>query len=189
MNGQGFPKAKVLVMKQEKFTRREVDRAFRKFKDLSNDLFNAKFQTWGDSFTHLITHCEQNPVMQVVTAALQENKNVDARKWYQDALDSVRGMVGSGQYKLPTDDEDRTALLYQFFLLIETENIDITEFCVAVYGVSEYQEMVAHFNRELVTKFTREVSYRLDEIIEDIGGDAEVAREAMIVFHHYDHSQ
>jgi hypothetical protein len=172
-------------MKPEKFSRREVDRAFRKFKDLCNDLFQAKFQTWADSFTHLITHCEQNPVMRAVTEPLRTNKAVDARRWYEEAMASVSSMVGSGNYRLPVDDDDRTALLYQFFLLIETENIDITDFCVAVYGSTKYQEMVYHFNQELVVKFSRELFYRLDEIVEDIGEATEVPREAMYVFHYH----
>ena len=34
----------------------------------------AKFQTWGDVFAHLIAHCENDPVMQVVTDPLRANK-------------------------------------------------------------------------------------------------------------------
>jgi hypothetical protein len=188
--GISFPSRNqgAVSMAQEQFTRREVDRAFRKFKDLCDDLFQAKFQAWGHSFTHLIKHCEENPVMRAVTDPLRANKNVDARKWYNDALASVTGMVGSGHYELPIDDNDRTALLYQFFLLIENEGIDVDRFCTAVYGDTQYQAMVSHFNQELVHKFTREVSYRLDEIIEDIGESAMVPREAMHVFHYHDHS-
>ncbi len=175
-------------MPQETFSRREVERAFRKFNDLVSDLMQAVFQTWGDCFTHLIAHCEQNPVMRAITEPLRQNTNVDASKWYGECLGSVRGMVGSGRYALPTDDDDRTALLYQFFLKIEHESLDITKFCMAVYGATKFQEMVRIFNAELVQKFAREVSYRLDEITQDIGEATEVRREQMLVFHIHDHS-
>jgi hypothetical protein len=98
-------------VERERFSRREVERSFRKFNDIVNDLFNAKFQTWGNMFTHLMEHCEKDPVMQVVTGPLKSNKNVNAEKWYNDALSSVGGRVGSGRYELPYDDEDKTALL------------------------------------------------------------------------------
>jgi hypothetical protein len=176
-------------MSQETFSRREVERAFRKFNDLVTDVMGAVFQTWEDCFTHLITHCEQNPVMRVITEPLRENKNVDASKWYAECMGSVQGMVGSARYTLPTDDDDRTALLYQFFLKVEHDPIDITNFCLLVYGTSKFQEMVRVFNAELVQKFAREVSYRLNEIMQDIGNATEVRRDAMLVFHIHDHSR
>ena len=175
-------------MPQERFTRREVERSFRKFNDVVDDLFRAGFQTWDNAFVHLITHCEKDPVMQVVTGPLKVNKNVDAEKWYADALASVGGMVGSGRYELPYDDEDQTALLYQFFLMLIDNKVNFASFCVGMYGKTGYQESVEVFNRELVQKFTRELTYRLDEIRVDIGDQLEVPREAMVVFHHHDYS-
>src|SRR5262249_41988535 len=135
-------------MGRETFTRREVERSFRKFKDIVSDLMQARFQTWGDCFTHLITHCEQDPVMHLVTEPLRANRNVNAERWHSDCLASATGMVGSARYQLPTDDDDRTALLYQFFLKIEKEHVDVYRFCISAYGTSSYQEMVDVFNQE-----------------------------------------
>lgn len=175
-------------MAEDRFPRRVVERSFRKFNDIVNDLTYAQFQTWGDTFSHLITHCRTDPVMQIVTAPLAANKRVNAEKWYNEARESVGGMVGSGSYSLPYDDEDRTALLYQFFLMLENGKVDLISFCVDMYGTTRFQDAVQTFNAELVQKFTREVSYRLNEIIADIGEEQSVPREAMVVFHHHDYS-
>lgn len=172
----------------DQFPRCDIERSFRKFNDIVNDLLGAKHQTWGNIFTHLITHCEEDPVMEVITEPLRSNRQVDAAKWYADAVASAHEMVGSGHYELPYNDDDRTALLYQFFLKVEKEGLDISNLCVAVYGTTNDQDIVDTFNRELVTKFAREVSYRLDEILQDVGDQKTVAREAMIVFHHHDQS-
>lgn len=176
-------------MPKDTFTRREVDRAFRKFNDCARDLFSAVFQVWGDCFTHLITHCEQDPVMRVVTEPLRVNMNVNPQQWYENALASVQGMTGSGHYTLPTDDDDCTALLYQFFLMVERDEVDLTTFCLYIYGSTRHQDAVSTFNSQLVHKFTREVSYRLNEIIEDIGDATEVGRETMLVFHYHDNRE
>lgn len=173
---------------QESFSRRQVERSFRKFNDTVNDLFQAKFQTWNNTFTHLITHCEQDSVIKLVTEPLRSNRAVDAEKWYTDALSSMTSMVGSGYYELPFDNDDRTALLYQFFLLLDNNKVNLKQFCLAVYGTSDYQDAVHHFNQELVLKFTREVSYRLDEILADLGNRQDVPRDAMFVFHHHGHT-
>jgi hypothetical protein len=126
--------------------------------------------------------------MRVVTEPLKTNTNVNAEKWLQDGLNSMTGMVGSGNYVLPYDDDDRTALLYQFFLIVEYGEFDLSSFCLTMYGASNFQEMVHIFNQELVLKFTREVSYRLDGIMQDIGDQNQIPVEAMMVFHHHDHS-
>lgn len=172
-------------MSRDTFSRREVTRSFRKFNDCVTDLFAAVFQTWGDAFTHLIHHCENDPVMRVVTEPLRANTAVNAKEWYQKAVASRGSMVGSGRYTLPTDDDERTALLYHFLLLVETGEVDYFQFCITFYGTSKGQDAVATFNREIVQKFTREVSYRLAEVTSDIGDVAEVPREAMLVFHYH----
>jgi hypothetical protein len=170
------------------FSRRQVERSFRKFSDIVNDLFKATFQTWGNTFTHLMTHCEQDPVMQVVTQSLRENARVHVEQWYAEAMGTVGGMVGSAHYELPYDDDNRTALLYQFFLLAENGKADLKSFCMFMYGSTKPQEMICHLNQELVQKFTREVAYRLAEILEDLGDEQEVPRDAMVVFHHHGQS-
>jgi hypothetical protein len=170
------------------FSRRQVERSFRKFKDTVDDLMSASFNTWGETFSHLITHCEEDPVMHAVTEPLRNNPNVNAQKWYSDCLASVQGMVGTARYELPYNDDDRTALLYQFFLRLEEGAVEFRNFCMYVYGHTRYQEMTDTFNQELVVKFTREVSYRLDEIMEDFGDEQEIPRAAMVVFHHHDYS-
>jgi len=175
-------------MTEQTFSRRQVERSFRKFNDLVNDLFNAQFQTWSGVFSNLIKHCEEDEVMMVVTAPLKSNQNVDAKEWLEEAMGSVTGMLGSGSFSLPYDDDDRTALLYQFFLIAEKDDFDLSKFCVVIYGTRKYQDMARVFNQELVSKFTREVSYRLEEITQDFGNEQEIPKEAMLVFHHHDHS-
>ena len=164
----------------DKFTRREVERAFRKFRDLIDDLDSTPHQTWGEAFGRLIAHCETDAVMQVITGPLATDPRVDANKWWADALTSTRGMAGTGHFALPTDDDERTALLYQVLLKIEHEDVEISRFCDVVYGLTRYQDMADTFNREIVSKFTREVAYRLDEIAADTAGQTEITREATL---------
>ena len=46
-----------MTQQPDNFTRREVERSFRKFHDIVDDLMAAKFQTWGDTFSQLVAHC------------------------------------------------------------------------------------------------------------------------------------
>src|SRR5688572_19743793 len=100
-------------MAEGKFTRREVHRSFRKFRDIASDLIRARYQTWSANLRRLIDHCETDRVMRVVTDPLRNNPNVDVDRWYQDFLESSGGMVGSEKFRLPADDDEQTSLFYQ----------------------------------------------------------------------------
>lgn len=176
------------MMVPDKFPRSEVQRSFRKFTDLVNDVLSSKYQTWDDALTHLLAHCESDAVMQVVMTPLKTDSRIDANKWWQDAIASVRGMVGSGHYSLPIEDDERMALIYQVLLLVNSGSADLHGFCISVYGVSNYQGMVDTFNQEIVRKFAREVSYRLNEVAESLGDQQEISRDSIVVFHHHDYS-
>ena len=148
---------------QKSYTKREVDRSFRKFNDLVEDLFSSPWQLWGDRLSHLMNHCEQDSVMRVVTEPLRTNKNVDVSSWYEEASKTNTGMTGSAYYELPINDDDKTSLLYQFMLLASLNRIDVTDFGESFFGAESPQEAVGQFNDQIVRLCTREVCYRLDE--------------------------
>lgn len=179
-------------MDQEKYTRREVDRSFRKFEDLERDVFSAVYQTWWENFLHLVDHCESDRVMRAITDPLKENPNVDADDWYINFVE--RGCIGPGYYRytLPTNDTDRTALIYKFFLMIsESGENTLDNFCDLAYSDSGSSIVDDRrvFNQEIVQKFTREMKYRINEIREDIGNNEIVHRSEMLVFQNFGNFQ
>lgn len=179
-------------MATDMFTRREVERAFRRFNECVDDLFASVWQTWQDNFNQLMTHCETNPVMRVVTGPLRDNSSVDGRAWHRDVVDDrdpynkqtkPRRQIGAGHHPLPTDLDQQVAILYQFFLTIQRGEIDLYGFCIHMYNTTRHQDSFNTFSRELVFKFTREVTNRLNEILADIGGEQSVRREMLVAFH------
>lgn len=175
-------------MNRETFQRREIERAFRKFGDLVQDIKNSTHNTWDDALARLLHHCQNDAVMQVITEPLLNNTRIDFEGWLAKATESVVGTTGSGRYQLPSDDEDCTALLYQFLLKANKNEVDVLSFCVGMYGSRDLNAAVDDFNREIVGKFVRELAYRLNEVGQDIGSAQEVSRKMMIVFQHHDHS-
>jgi hypothetical protein len=157
------------------YPKREVERSFRKFSDIVSDLMAARHQAWGNSFGHLMEHCRNDQIMQILLAPLAKNTSIDAVSWYQAAMKTAGSMVGTGSYALPHDDEERTALLYHFFLLMTESKVGVLGFCQEMYGVSDFRDMPEVLNNELVTEFTREIQYRLSEILVDAAKDQEIA--------------
>lgn len=65
-------------MTEKMYSKREVERSYRKFSDIVSDLMAARHQTWGSSYDHLMGHCRNDQIMQIVLAPLARNKNIDA---------------------------------------------------------------------------------------------------------------
>jgi len=53
---------------------------------------------------------------------------VDFNSWYQSALATKGGMVGSAKLNWPLEPEDRVALQYELVHRIAAEEIDLTDF-------------------------------------------------------------
>jgi len=123
--------------------------------------------------------------MKVVTEPLRTHPKVDLDKWYSDFLSTGRGMTGSNRYSLPPDDDERTALLYQFLIAIVEKKYDSNMFCVYAYGSRRFQEGVSRFNAEIVRKFTRQVADGLREVEAKLRDGEEVDLSALAIFHHH----
>jgi hypothetical protein len=57
-----------------------------------------------------------------------------------------------------------------------------------VFGSDGSADFTNDFNSELLHKFTREVKYRLDEILASVASQDTIATESLIVFEHHDKS-
>ena len=172
-------------MKRDSFPRRDVRRAFRKFSDMGSDVTRAQFQTWEAHLKNLLDFCETDPIMDIITDPLRHNPNINIEQWHKDFQTTVGSMVGSGQYEIPKNDDDRTALFYQVLRAFSDGKIDPGRFAVHAFGETKYQEIVNVINLEFVDKFIREMQYRIQDIEDDTQGQIEVERKALTVFHVY----
>jgi hypothetical protein len=173
-------------MGQQQYSKKQVERSFRKFNDIANDLSSAEVGAWSSLFTNLVQFCENDPVMREVTEPLRTNTNVNTQEWLESVSDAHYDP--KKRFHLPLADDERTALLYQFFLWIEETEYSIDHFCMSALGSDDSRGTAYVLNKELVEKFTREVRYRLAEISDDVAGQDSVGRESLLVFEHHDHS-
>lgn len=157
-------------------SRNDVEKAFRKFTDLTDDLENAGHASWIECLKLLIHHCRTNPVMCVVTKPLRENRNVELDKWTQAAFKKR-------QYELPSNDDDRLALFYQIFEAIIDEKFNLLNFTFEVLGsAGSFDDAFYQLNEHFVRKFGRDVAYRLEEALDSIPDSDDVPPAAINVF-------
>ena len=73
-------------MANDKIARKQVERSFRKFNDIADDLQNAHYQTWNAHFSNIVKFCESDAVMRQVTEPLRSHP-VDVDAWYRSVAD------------------------------------------------------------------------------------------------------
>lgn len=136
----------------------------RKFYDYANDLMRSRHHNFNDNLRIFVEFCEKGEFMKDITSELKSNPNVDLDKWWKDFQSTGGSMVGSKRYALPINDEDRTALLYQFLLKINSGKISFDNFGMDAFGSLNLDHMVYEFNDAITEKLVRLLSYRLENL-------------------------
>ncbi len=158
------------------FPRKQIERSFRTFSDRTDDLNSADHASWIQRLKLLIHHCRSDAVMQVVLAPLTANEKIDIAVWVASALATRR-------YTLPTDDDERLALIYQFLLGIHDGNVDVFNFGMFALGAgTQLDETFDKLNEHFVAPFERDIGYRLEEALERIEDQESVPMESIAIF-------
>src|SRR4051812_37494800 len=97
------PVGRRLAMAAEQFSRSEVERSLRRFRDTAADLGDKSHLTWDLAFRPFMEHCERDPVMATVLG--QFRTEIDACTWLEEADQSLNPVF-------PAEEEQRLALIY-----------------------------------------------------------------------------
>lgn len=166
------------------FTRDEILRSVRRFSDYVDDLLQADHRAFPNLFKNLIAHCERDPVMSVITRPLRdsEHPDTDVEAWFARFQASRGGMVGSGRYDRPDDEEIRLSLWYKFFIRLNDGSIDFDDFAVDAFGSGDIDEEIDSFNSHFFRGWARDVGYRLEGLLQRVPQDKPVEGASLRVF-------
>jgi polyhydroxyalkanoate synthesis regulator phasin len=170
------------------YDHKKIKRSFRRFRDYSEDLLDSNSKTFSNNLNIFINFCENDEIMRIVSAQLKSNKNVNINRWYSDFQKTGGALIGSKEYVLPTNEEDRISLLYLLLLKIHSDEISFQRFCMDAYGKTNFNEMIGAFNDAISRPLIRDLGYRLDEIIETTNSDLEVPIGKLVIIQTGDRS-
>ena len=169
---------------EEGFNRRDVLLSFQKFRDYASDVLSSDRVTFPTRFDIFLDHCETDRVMKVIRNQLMAI-DVDAIKWWYDAYQTKGSYVGSMTFSLPTNEDERDALLFRICLLIHDDKIDLVTFSNGFFRVESYNEMVSRFNEVIFKPMVRSLGYKIGGIIESLetmDKDSLVPVKSLIIF-------
>jgi len=151
----------------------KIRRGLKRFEDFAGDLARSDMNTFDDRLRLLVNYCQSDPVLSIIHNQLMSMSGVDFEYWHKEVLSTVGGMVGSGELSFPTDLEKRMALMYQLLNKIAEKEIDLTGFAHNFFatGNNGIDSLIYAFNDAVVEPLTRELSYRIEELEEDLPDD------------------
>jgi len=148
----------------------KIRRSLKRFEDFAIDLARSDMNTFNDRLRLLVDYFKSDPVLSIIHSQLLSMPGVDFDSWHQGVLSTVGGMVGSGELSFPTDIEKRMALMYQLLNKINSGEIDLIDFAHNFFatGDNRIDSIIYAFNEAVVEPLTRELSYRIEELEEEM---------------------
>lgn len=152
----------------------KIRRSLKRFEDFAGDLARSDMNTFEDRLRLLMDYCETDPVLSVIHLQLLAMPGVDFDSWYSEALSTKGGMAGSGDLKFPTDLEKRMATMYQLLSRVNKEEIGLMGLArnFFITGDNRIDSMIFAFNDAVVEPLTRELSYRIEDLVEEMPEDS-----------------
>ncbi len=141
----------------------KIDLALRDFRAYSEDLISSRNHNFRNNLKIFVDFCETNEVMKKIVKPLKNNTRININDWWYNLSKTGGSFVGSKHYEVPSNDEDRAALFYQFIIALNEEKLSFDTFAVWVYGHSNFDDNVITFNQDITKKLIRYLNFRLEE--------------------------
>lgn len=140
-------KAGLLVMSSR------VQETKRMLEEKAEDLESSDGHTIENAVNSFLAFCESDVIMRSITQALTQNTNVNVTKWHDD-------FSKSRSFILPTNDDDKAALLYQLLLKLRSNEI---KYYNLELGGSDINETAFRFSDSISRPLVRYLRHRIEK--------------------------
>jgi predicted nucleotide-binding protein len=124
------------------------------FDEKAEDLLRSDGHTIENGINSFLALCESDSIMHSVTQPLRRNKNVDILLWYDN-------FCKSRSFILPTNDDDKLALLYQLLLKVRSNEI---KYYNLELGGRDINQAAYQFNNAVSRPLIRGLSNEIDKM-------------------------
>jgi hypothetical protein len=156
----------------------QVRKSIQRFHDYAEDLILSDMNTFEDTLNLFIDFCETDSVFSGIHAQLQSIPHADFDQWYASQ---------SFALTFPTDLEVRMSLMYELLRRIRDGRLPFQTFAISFFhlGTNSITPYVQALNDAITRPLVRELSYRLEELIDQLPDDraAPVPQASIQIIH------
>jgi len=146
-----------------KFTREEIEKAYKTFKIYAEEVTNASYDTYTKSLAAFLNYCKNNEVLEFVIFKFNLIER-DFEKWYDNFLNSKLHA-----HTLPLDEDEKISIIYKFLNEINSGKIKISEFVKSAYKISgKTEKTINKFNQSIFSHFVKGIDIRLKKLMSKV---------------------
>jgi hypothetical protein len=126
-----------------------------------------------DRLNIFLNFCSTDEIFSVFHHQLIMVEDVDFNQWFSAIQSTISSMAGSGRLVFPIDVEQRLSIMYQLLHHVREGKIDFISFSTDFFALSTSQitAYVRAFNEAITTQLVRELSYRLENMLDSLPED------------------
>jgi hypothetical protein len=161
------------------FSAKEVKRSIRNFESAAQDVINSTYQTYKARIARFVEIAQKDRVINSIISPLLEMK-IDF-----DKIHISRNGFWIDELKLPTDLDVQIAYVLQMFNLVAKGEISLENITHSIYKHKRFEDNIVMWLRDVAHPCLRELSYRLNDLVEDeVTGKEAISTAALQIFNY-----
>ena len=147
--------------------KKEVEASYKKFSNSANDLINSSYNTFSSNLKNFLSLCENDKKISPIIDDIKE-LNLDFDSWYNNSMNTVGSMVGSGKLAFPEEEKEKMYIIYSLLRKVNNGDIEIISFSLKFLARNRYdkvQDYIIYFNEEITKRFVVFISQKLEEVL------------------------
>ncbi|MBN2880646.1 hypothetical protein JXM83_01215 [Candidatus Woesearchaeota archaeon] len=159
--------------KNDFLNKKSIEISLRKFNDFASDVLNSDYDNFSNAFTILMNFFETDFVFSRLHKELSLI-DVNFDKWWSERQATGGSFIGSKQWILPINEDERIAILFRICLKVQSGDIDPAQNIGRDFFAKRYDNLhdyIQHFTENVVSPLLRSIGYKVEEIAEKIEYD------------------
>ncbi|HPR42167.1 MAG TPA: hypothetical protein PK718_06435 [Candidatus Methanofastidiosa archaeon] len=142
----------------------QFEASYKRYRDFLDNVLSANHKDFGQHLRIFLIFFENDIIFRPIAQQIKSHPNVNIDLWWQTAQKSTSSFVGSGDFVLPDDENERLSLLYQLCMAINTGKIQLNSIAMTLFYGRGYDEWVDKFNNHILKPMLKLLDYKIDEI-------------------------
>lgn len=159
---------KCLISWEKDMQHANIDLAFEDYEDTVADLLSSNYKTFDTNLARFLAMLND---VDPFTSIVRKLPDVAFENWYENAIGTVKSMVGSGDLNWPKNSDEYLAMRVALLRHIASGKEDVPNFCSKfMYAGRHFDDMIAEFADQIIEPVARDIQKRAQRSVPP-GGD------------------
>jgi len=161
------------------FPVKQVKRSIRNYESAASDILNSSHTTYMSKVERFVYIAKNDPIINSIVGPLL-NSDIDL-----NSIHTLEATDWIPEFNLPINIDEQIAYMMKMFDLMTQGQINLDQLSFAIYRNNNFSRCVELWMGDVAVPSLRELSYRLNDLIEDeVQGKDEVSAASLQIFNY-----